>query len=150
MARYRKKPIVIDAIRFTGNYEKIFKWISQWEPEDDGHGIWESNDGLPEKGLIIDTLEGELRADKGDFIIRDIAGELYPCKPKIFKQTYEKCKKQDERAGTYTRLSAFFEEQKRHWQRLLKGKIPEPEIINGWIESCDFAEEDLKTITEGR
>ncbi len=92
MAKYRQKPIVIDAIRFTGNYKKVFKWISQWEPEDDGHGMWESDDGLPEKGLIIDALEGELRADKGDYIIRGIAGELRPCKPDIFKQTYEPAK----------------------------------------------------------
>lgn len=146
MAKYRKKPIVIDAIRFTGNYEKIFKWISQWEPEDNGHGMWESNDGLPEKGLIIDTLEGELRVDKGDFIIRGIAGELYPCKPNIFRRTYEKCKKQNGRNEVIIRLYAFFREQKRHWQRLLKSKIPEPSIIEGWIESCDFAKEDLQKL----
>lgn len=87
--KYRKRPIVIDAIQFTGDYEKIFKWVGQWHDEDDGPGMWESKDGLPEKGLIIDTLEGELRADKNDWIIKGIKGEFYPCKPDIFEQTYE-------------------------------------------------------------
>lgn len=47
-------------------------------------------DGKPEKGdLVIETLEGNMRASPGDFIIRGIKGEYYPCKPDIFEATYE-------------------------------------------------------------
>lgn len=44
------------------------------------------------------------------------------------------------------RLYSFFREQKRHWRRLLKGIMPERNIIVGWMESCDMAEEDLQNI----
>lgn len=44
------------------------------------------------------------------------------------------------------RLYSFFREQKRHWKRLLKGITPEQNIIEGWIESCDMAEEDFQNI----
>ena len=86
--KYRKKPVVIDAIQFDGgNYKQIFDWVGQWEPEDDGPGMWSGDD---EKTLIIDTLEGEMRANEGGWIIRGIQGEFYPCKSDIFVATYEK------------------------------------------------------------
>jgi hypothetical protein len=44
------------------------------------------------------------------------------------------------------RLKIFIKEQKKHWAKLLKGKIPSPEIIKGWIECCDFAGEDVKKV----
>ena len=82
MAKYRKKPVVIEAIHFTGNYTAIGTWVAKWHKEDDGPGMWQSNDGV---ALIIGTLEGEMRADNGDWIIRGIQGEFYPCKPDIFE-----------------------------------------------------------------
>ena len=85
MAKYRKKPVVIDAIQFKINFDEIFKWVAQWHDEDDGPGMWESHDSL-----IIDTLEGEMEARNGDWIIRGVKGEFYPCKPDIFEATYEK------------------------------------------------------------
>ena len=48
------------------------------------------------KELFLDTLEGVMRADKGDYIIEGIVGELYPCKPDIFKKTYEEIKSLDD------------------------------------------------------
>ena len=88
MAKYRKKPVVVDAMQFNGsNFQETFDWVGQWEPEDDGPGMWQDKDDS--EALIIDTLEGEHRANKGDFIIRGVAGEFYPCKPDIFEQTYE-------------------------------------------------------------
>ena len=87
MAKYRKKPVVIDAIRFTLNYQEVFDWVDQWPPEDNGPGIWE---GRKNSGsLIISTLEGQMRADNGDWIIRGVKGEFYPIKNEIFKETYE-------------------------------------------------------------
>ena len=84
MAKYRKKPVVIEAIRFKINFQEIFDWVGQWHDEDDGPGMWESHDSL-----IIDTLEGEMKAANGDWIIRGIKGEFYPIKDEIFKETYE-------------------------------------------------------------
>jgi len=85
MAKYRKKPIVVDAIQFRINFDEISKWVSQWHDEDDGPGMWEGHNCL-----IIDTLEGEMEARNGDWIIRGIEGEFYPRKKSIFEATYEK------------------------------------------------------------
>jgi hypothetical protein len=80
MARYRKKPIVIEAIQFTGtNVVEVAKVLSaggaQFEPDI--------------RFIVIKTLEGDMRADVGDWIIRGVQGEFYPCKPDIFDATYE-------------------------------------------------------------
>jgi len=45
-----------------------------------------------EEEVLIETLEGTMKADKGDWIIRGVKGELYPCKPDVFEMTYEKVK----------------------------------------------------------
>jgi len=81
MAKYRKKPVVIDAWLFDGSWssaEPIVKLCAgiSWS----GHGKGE---------LAIDTLEGTMRADPGDYIIRGVKGEFYPCKPDIFAATYD-------------------------------------------------------------
>ena len=82
MAKYRKKPVVIDAIQFTGtgeSFEEIDDFVSgNFFPNDDGCGC------------TIETLEGDMRASKGDYIIKGVNGEFYPCKPDIFEKTYEK------------------------------------------------------------
>ena len=79
--KFRKKPVVIEAIQWTGdNLKEIEGFINQGKP-------W-GNLSNPE-GLIIHTLEGDHRADKGDWIIKGIHGEFYPCKPDIFAKTYE-------------------------------------------------------------
>lgn len=77
MAKFRKKPVVIEAVRFTkANFEEIEKFVG---------GDAEFRDGE----LIVATLEGPLRAADGDWIIRGVKGEFYPCKPDIFAATYE-------------------------------------------------------------
>ncbi len=86
MAKYRKKPVVIEAIQFTGhNGTEIEAWMI-------GHG------GLEQFGVtvrngnlcpVIHTLEGMMETSPGDWIIRGIKGEFYPCKPDIFEATYE-------------------------------------------------------------
>lgn len=73
---YRKKPVVIEAIQWNGeNLQEILKWV--------GDKAYYSD------GLYIKTLEGDLKASIGDFIIKGIKGEFYPCKPDIFEKTYE-------------------------------------------------------------
>ena len=75
--RYRKKPVVIDAIRWTGeNRDEVEAW-SGGEIECIGHVA------------VVPTLEGEMRGDVGDWLIRGVQGEYYPCKDEIFLATYE-------------------------------------------------------------
>ncbi len=89
MAKYRKKPVVIDAVQwtgdnlrdiidFTGLHESAKKWT--WE---------EYEKVVALQGLKIFTLEGPLNASPGDYIIKGVQGEFYPCKPDIFEATYE-------------------------------------------------------------
>lgn len=77
--KFRKKPVVIEAVRFTASATacaEIEAFVS---------GDSEFRNGE----LIIATLEGPLRASLGDWIIKGIKGEFYPCKPDIFEATYE-------------------------------------------------------------
>lgn len=80
MKKYRKKPLVITAVQWDGeNYLEVNKLggISSF--------IVEPNNGT----ILINTLEGQIVALKGDYIIKGIKDELYPCKPDIFKASYE-------------------------------------------------------------
>ena len=75
--RFRKKPVVIEAIQWDGdNLDDVYAFT--------GRGI--SQHG---RLLNISTREGTMTASPGDWIIKGVVGELYPCKPDIFKQTYE-------------------------------------------------------------
>lgn len=92
--KYRKKPVVIEAFQYDGtlkdqdgNY-----YIPDWAAEAFENNVlfYDSVDGKsPPCELFIKTLEGDHRVSVGDYIIRGINGELYPCKPEIFKKTYE-------------------------------------------------------------
>ncbi|NOD65762.1 hypothetical protein [Ruegeria sp. HKCCD6109] len=81
MAKYRKKPVVIEARLFTGG--KGHKDLCEW------CGATPIKDGREVVSLLIPTREGDMRADIGDFIIKGVAGEFYPCKADIFAETYE-------------------------------------------------------------
>jgi hypothetical protein len=84
MAKYRKKPVVIDAVQYDGN----FRCLDIFSINDVGKFIiGYEDDGSPY--LIIPTLEGGHKCSKGDYVIRGIKGEYYPCKPDIFEMTYE-------------------------------------------------------------
>jgi hypothetical protein len=80
MARFRKKPVEIDAWQFGG--EPVEQW-PEWLQT--APGVMR----VAGEGLRIRTLEGDMLAREGDYIIRGVAGELYPCKPEIFEATYE-------------------------------------------------------------
>jgi hypothetical protein len=80
--RYRKKPVVIEAVQFTGsNQHEITMFISGRTKN-----FTESHGG---PGYMIETLEGYMKASPGDWIIKGVQGEFYPCKPEIFAATYE-------------------------------------------------------------
>ena len=88
MAKYRKKPVVIEAIQWqcegeVDNAEELAAWLKAVDHDPDLHLIQVGRD------LAIKTLEGTMTARPGDWIIRGVAGELYPCKPDIFAATYE-------------------------------------------------------------
>lgn len=93
MPKFRKKPVVIDAIEWRG--DNLFEVITFTDGKPDlGSSIqqakWQEYCELVEKeGFRIKTLEGWMDASKGDWIIKGVAGEFYPCKPGIFEQTYE-------------------------------------------------------------
>jgi len=76
-AKYRKKPVVIEAVLYDGSFPLDFLR---------GDGEWVHDE---DPGIAIHTLEGTMRANVGDWIIRGVKGELYPCKPDIFAATYE-------------------------------------------------------------
>jgi len=83
--KYRKKPVIIEAIKWDGNETTYDQIVKELDPEK----IY--LDVLYRDGKIhINTLEGEVVGDMGDFIIKGVKGELYPCKPDIFEMTYEK------------------------------------------------------------
>ena len=82
--KYRKKPIVVEAIKWDGR-EETFKIIFDNMPIETRNWLrtTKSNE------LIIPTLEGEMKANIGDWVVFGIKGEVYPCKPDIFEATYE-------------------------------------------------------------
>lgn len=83
VASFRKKPVVIEAARLTRvNYASMKTWIN-----DNGGSAFLGSGDI---SIGIRTLEGEMRADVGDWIIKGIRGEFYPCKPDIFHDTYER------------------------------------------------------------
>lgn len=89
MAKFRKKPVVIEAIQWNGkNFDEIMNFMQEF------HGSklnYENAEELAYKTnqLTIRTLEGIMTADKNDWIIKGVSGEFYPCKPDIFEKTYE-------------------------------------------------------------
>lgn len=82
--RYRKKPVEIEAIQFARdgtNAEAIADWIANSSRMAVSYNM---------KGISIHTLEGVMLASPGDWVIKGVQGEFYPCKPDIFDATYDK------------------------------------------------------------
>lgn len=82
MPNFRKKPVTVEAYQLgTRNMEQLEEWC---------HGsIKGTKLPLNQRCIDIETLEGEMRANIGDWIIKGVKGEFYPCKPDIFETTYE-------------------------------------------------------------
>lgn len=88
--KYRKKPVEIEAIQWTGdNKNEIADFVGESAMfykvkylQDENPNYWR---------LEINTLEGVMKADHGDYVIKGVKGEFYPCKPDVFEQTYDKC-----------------------------------------------------------
>lgn len=87
--KFRKKPVVIEAVQWTA---KNFDECMQFMENDGGHkkAYEDAEEGAYKtENLYIVTLEGTMTASKGDWIIKGVNGEFYPCKPGIFDKTYE-------------------------------------------------------------
>ena len=85
--KFRKKPVVISAMLYDGkNYNDILNWMDETSTESTCvHAAYVT----VEDKFAIPTLEGTVTADIGDWVIRGVKGEFYPCKPDIFAATYE-------------------------------------------------------------
>lgn len=85
--KYRKKPIVIEAVQLRwDNWSEMCDFADVGPEDNKPKGI---EDDMPDIAMSIPTLEGVMKASQNDYIIRGVQGELYPCKPDIFEQTYE-------------------------------------------------------------
>ena len=85
---FRKKPVVIEAMLLTErNRGDVLKWARSYTPL--GHVIPAVPDSGSPTRMLIHTLEGTMKASVGDWIIRGVQGEFYPCRGDIFEETYE-------------------------------------------------------------
>lgn len=76
--RFRKKPVTIEAVRWNGNNWNEVRAFMRYQ-----------GGKVIDRRIRIDTLEGAVYAAEGDWIIKGVRGEFYPCKPDIFEDTYE-------------------------------------------------------------
>lgn len=144
--KYIKKAVVIDAIQVkANNFDRICDFMGctpeqVLNPMSDIDEFGDSRD--PYLGVIIDTLEGKMQANIGDMIIKGVKGEFYPCKPDIFKATYDKAPadyKDRMRAEHYelneraNKLSSFF-------QTAIFGNLPD--------EKKELMREQLRVMRE--
>jgi hypothetical protein len=86
MSKYRKKPVVIEAVQFTGSGDSCTEVTMFLGGSHSGNQRWNSTTNT---GGVIVTLEGEMAFVPGDWIIRGVKGEFYPCRDDIFQATYE-------------------------------------------------------------
>lgn len=100
MAKYRKKPVVIEAFQYDGDLmdSNGKYYVPEWAVKAHKEGViyFDSQDSdSPPTELYIKTLEGNHHASVGDYIIQGVQGEIYPCKPDIFEKTYVKVNEND-------------------------------------------------------
>ena len=82
MQKFVKKPVVIEAIQYNGiNITEVESFVGAKLPS-----VWLS---VEDTQLVIPTLEGDMKVSKGDYVIKGIKGEFYPCKPDVFEKTYD-------------------------------------------------------------
>lgn len=85
VTKWRKKPVTVEAILFTGsNEDEVLAFVNDRPGPTSAERLHEAADAL-----YINTLEGTMRIGIGDYVIRGIGGECYPCKPEIFHESYE-------------------------------------------------------------
>ncbi|WP_321814596.1 MULTISPECIES: hypothetical protein [unclassified Paraburkholderia] len=127
MARFRKKPVVIEAITFE---ELVAAGIATgapltngfpWSFEYAGHAITHENDDC----YLVPTLEGSMRFERGDMLITGVMGEIYPCKADIFAATYEP-------EAVVRRTVVEFEIPESRKFRVMSLGVPEDVVADSW------------------
>lgn len=123
--KYKKKPIIIEALQWTGNISEMEEFCPIAKLV-----------GIIDITLCIPTLEGDHRATEGDYIIKGVKGEFYPCKPDIFHMTYDELSEDKYLDG----VAEIANERKRHkidelaeyhLGKLLKCVVPDPDPDDG-------------------
>jgi hypothetical protein len=95
--KYRKKPVVVEAFRIGMDY--IPDWFMNKVTSNEIilHGSSSGFNHVDDTNCDIHTLEGVMHANYGDYIIKGVNGECYPCKPNIFEKTYEKVEEENDK-----------------------------------------------------
>ena len=86
--RYQKRPIIIDAFQLTKESFQNLGPFPDWARPQMQSIFGKASEGL-KNVIYVDTLEGRMFANEGDYIIRGVKGEVYPCKPDIFEASYD-------------------------------------------------------------
>ena len=146
MKKYRKKPVVIEAIQFNGkNFNEVCNFMGEIPAQElnPNYNGDISTNGDYLSGLYIETLGGKMFANIGDYIIKGINGEFYPCKPDIFLRTYnevaeEKIWNQAEEVAFELLSKSFYNGAKwalnNQWHDLIKNPNDLPDFkIYDWV-----------------
>ncbi len=124
--KFRKRPVVVDAVQFTGdNWDELSQHFGDFEVD----SVWVDGDNL-----VLVTLEGEMTAKVGDWIVRGVRGEFYPCKPDIFEQTYERVFSDEEIEAGYKKLAEDLDEQDIAKQRQASREMRKLEVELGMLD----------------
>ena len=91
--KYVKKPVEIEALQISGNPTEIKEFIGDNGDAYIDDAAWQVGKGIPHTIVTIHTLEGDMKATDGDYIIKGVKGEFYPCRKDIFEETYEEIDK---------------------------------------------------------
>ncbi|WP_351122593.1 DUF2829 domain-containing protein [Shewanella sp. T24-MNA-CIBAN-0130] len=92
MPKFKKKPVIVEAVQFTGDKEPVIELMRLMNEGQEFSFNVESLTSCNANDVMILTLEGVMTANIGDWIIKGVNGEFYPCKPDIFEKTYEAVK----------------------------------------------------------
>ena len=152
MAKFRKKPVVIEAVRLEKSLDSVGEAVGfvygYKEDDADAYNFGDTvANVLSDEGLYIHTLEGRMKADFGDWIIRGVAGEFYPCKPEIFEATYDAVTGEEEVPETviavhevYPMLTEHFEDHKPYVFRrtqMARSKTGQDLLDSEWAVAAD-------------
>lgn len=123
MPKYRKKPVVVEAVRWTGsNLEEIRNFVGNDLIENyiEHFDIERALIKQTLAGIAINTLEGTMMVNYGDYIIKGVQGEFYPCEPDIFLKTYEEVDNAETQEERKTYLSEYLKEHNCSYKEFME------------------------------
>lgn len=127
--KYRKKPVVVEAMQWTGlNLEEVKDFVGEALTYDILDTAWEVGKGRPHVFMKIKTLEGDMEVSEKDYIIKGVNDEFYPCKPDIFQKTYVPENTEDKPIGRLINADTLIEEMKKWYWDEEKQKAAEDDI----------------------